>query len=89
MVDHVFTIKTNPEYTFFSRKFSMADMTEFSSRCFLSHDVVLEFSGSRPIYILYKATRFLQSESVESRERDSEKNNAKERVILRWFVVEY
>ena len=71
MVDHVFTLKTDRVYTFSSRKFSIADMTQFSSRCFWSRHVVLKFSRVRSIHI-YKATRFLHMQS-EERERERER----------------
>ena len=48
MADHVLTFNTGPEHPFSSRKFSIADMTQFSSRCFLSRDVFLEFLDRLP-----------------------------------------
>ena len=49
-----------------------------------SRDVALEFSGSRPIYI-YKETRFLHMQNVQTEERERERERQKE--IVRKSVL--
>ena len=63
MADPTITFKTDLEYTFYSRKFSTTNMTEFISGCFLSYHVVLDYSRLRPIHI-FEATRFLHTGSA-------------------------